>query len=226
MKRTALIVYLLALHVLLAFAIARPGTVRQWLGKPDPFNGRMERYLAAKDATAPDGAAIFLGDSITQSLAVAAVSPNAVNLGFGSQTTADLTRRVRGYRSLERASVIYLLIGANDLRHREPDYDALLRELPADVPLVWSGVMPSANFDPTTNNARIRALCAARPKCRYVDTSWLRVPQDFTDGAHPNAASYRKWAAQLRDRMRPRNPDVAAAAHVLTADWDQPSAND
>lgn len=202
MKRAALFAYLLAVHALLAFAVARPGAVRAWLGKPDAFSERMDRYLAAKDANAPDGAAIFLGDSITQSLAAAAVAPQAVNLGLGSQTTADLTRRARGYQSLERASTIYLMIGANDLsRGRVPDYAPLLDVLPADVPLVWSGVMRSRRADPDqriATNSAIRALCEQRPRCRYVDTSNLG-PEDFQeDGAHPNAQGYGKWIAALR----------------------------
>lgn len=201
MKRAALIAYLLVVHALLLVAIARPGVVRMALGSPDPFAERMDRYLASVDATAPEGAAIFLGDSITQRLAVAAVAPNAVNMGIGSQTTADLTRRVRAYRSLKRASAIYLLIGANDLSDgRTPDYGRLLDALP-DVPLVWSGVMPSAHFDPGATNARIRMLCAARQKCRYVDTSEMQ-PADFMDGVHPGESGYRKWVAWLAATRR------------------------
>lgn len=197
MKRALFITYLLAVHAALGLAAWR-------LTHHEDFGERMHGIYRSVDATIPDGSPVFIGDSITQRMNVAAVAPNAVNLGIGSQTTSALAERVADYRSLRRASAIYLLIGANDLMHRQPDFRRLLNRLPKGVPLVWSGIMPSKHYDPSATNARIRVLCAARPRCRYVDTSSLRVPDDFVDGLHPNARGYRKWVGAIRTQPSPR----------------------
>lgn len=200
MRRKAAIGYLLLVHLALALAVARPAMFLRGLGLSEPFGERLHEYNLSVDATAPDGVAVFLGDSITRRLSVAAVEPRSINLGIGSQSVGELVERVPQYHSLPRASVIYLLIGTKDLQSGMPDYAALAALLPPNVPLVWSGVMPSVKVPPErlrAANAQIRALCEARPNCRFVDTSFMQ-PQDFVDGVHPNADGYRKWIAALQ----------------------------
>lgn len=190
MKRVALIAYLLALHVAVG-----------WLAwKLDHRPSRlafMREAHARMDATIPDGACIFLGDSITQGLAVSAVCDKAVNLGIGGQTTDQLAESMEGYRALPRASRIFVMIGVND---RTPgDFQRVASLLPP-VPVVWSA--------PTRGSIEpARKACASLPRCRFVDTPALLAPLGdaaYTDGLHFSPAGYSAWIAALRKRPSPR----------------------
>ena len=169
-------------------------------------------YHQAMDALIPDGATIFLGDSITQGLATTAISPASVNYGIGSATSAELLANLTKYHSLQRASAIFLLIGINDLGSEKSAglterFEAIVAALPNEVPLIWSGIMPtySDNIDPAaieSANQVIRKLCSARDKCAYVDTHAIFSTGGstlFRDGVHPNDQGYAKWIATLRE---------------------------
>jgi hypothetical protein len=177
---------------------------------------RMMIYHRAMDASVPAGAAIFLGDSITQGLATAAVAPYAVNYGIGSATTSELLGNLPAYRSLDRAGVVFLLVGINDIgRGQTAGLEDRLRQIsaaiPSDRPLVWSGIMPAyvERADAVAileANSAIREICASRPGCVYVDThAALADPALFVDGVHPNAAGYAIWIEALRAAYKRAN---------------------
>jgi lysophospholipase L1-like esterase len=161
------------------------------------------------DASVPAGAAIFLGDSITQGLATAAVAPYSVNYGIGSATTGELLDNLPVYKSLRRAGAVFLLIGINDIGRGqtiglEGRLQAIADAIPAGVPLVWSAIMPAYvdRADPEAIRQANRAIartCAARPGCVYVDTGALSDAALFSDGVHPNTAGYAVWIGALRD---------------------------
>ncbi len=210
-------VYLLALHVLLAVLVWKTDAVaplRIRLSASDPeaatHVAHMVAYHRAMDPSVPDGAALFLGDSITQSLATAAVAPHSINYGIGFATTRDLLAHMPVYRSLSRASVVFLMIGVNDLLmgRNEGLHDRLRQmalALPADRKLVWSGIMPVTSGQVPREqiaaaNEVIRAACATRPRCSYVDTTTLLGDDRslMRDGVHPNEQGYARWIAALK----------------------------
>lgn len=154
----------------------------------------MREILPWRDATTPRGAAVFIGDSITERLAVADVASNGVNFGISWACTEQLYVP----KAVGRASRIYLLIGANDfLQSRQSNIDqrlaTIVGQLPRNVPLVWTGIMLS---DAAQTNRSIKAMCAARPLCTYVEP--LTDQRLFVDGIHPNVAGYREWSLRLQ----------------------------
>ena len=181
----------------------------------DGFRRGMVAHLARLDANIPDGAALFLGSSSIQGLAVADVAANAANLGIGGETIPELKQRMSGYTSLPRARLVVLAIGYNDLCCQPPDralaaYPALLARIPASTPLVISGVQEGAeNPSPAatrTFNAGLRALCAARAPCAFVDIAALldtpaRRDRYAADGVHLSAAGYAAWKQALRQAI-------------------------
>lgn len=214
--------YLFALHLLLALLVWKTDflpKVKAMLfattPRSNPHVANMLAYHRGMDPSVPEGAAIFLGDSITQSLATATVAPHAVNYGIGFATTGDLLRHLPEYKSLNRASIVYLMIGVNDLLLGQAAglHDRLkqiAQALPTDRRVVWSGLMPV--FSPEVSPAQIAAAneviqvaCAERPRCTYVDTVALFAGDSslFHDGLHPNERGYARWMAALRGAASP-----------------------
>ena len=56
---------------------------------------------------------MFLGDSHVQGLAVSSITPNAVNLGIGGNTTVGLIQRLQNLKSLQLARTVVIAIGYN-----------------------------------------------------------------------------------------------------------------
>lgn len=222
--------YVLGLHVLIYVLLTGtdflPGFKARYLDRKAIYNPHGQRMLAFHrymDGSVPDGAAIFLGDSITQGLATSAVALGSVNFGIGSATTFELLDNMRWYRSLQRASAIFLNIGINDIGRGATDglgkrLQAIANALPADRPLIWSGIMPvyTGTIDPLDieeANRSIRKLCAVRSQCWYVDTAKVLGSGGeafFLDGLHPNDLGYSRWIEALRPAyqraMAPKDP--------------------
>ena len=218
LKRGLFLAYIICVHLLIALLIFKTDFIPKVKAKlfatpatTNPHGERMIVYHQAMDASVPSGATIFLGDSITQGLATAAVSPASVNYGIGSETTSELLANLPKYQSLERASVAFLMIGINDIGQGKTDHlptrlQAIAAAIPRELPLVWSGIMPaySDKIDPaqvTAANRVIQEICAARDRCIYVDTQELLAAGGtnlFRDGVHPNDRGYTIWISALR----------------------------
>jgi lysophospholipase L1-like esterase len=130
MLKTAVILYLAAIHLVVAVALIKTDfidKVKMKLGfrveQPElsNFYYHMVGYHKRVDGNVPDGAVLCIGDSFIQSLAVTAVSPFAVNYGIGSDTTVGVLERLHVYQSIKRASKIIIAIGGNDLTRRDLD---------------------------------------------------------------------------------------------------------
>jgi lysophospholipase L1-like esterase len=179
----------------------------------------MIRFHQWMDDSVPDRAAIFLGDSITQGLATAAIAPYSVNYGIGGEDTAQFIDAVPTYRSLARASVIFLEIGINDIVNIKQDvkiglnerYQKIMKMLPDKTPLVWSAVMPvgrrgSVLSEITDANNVIKTLCEKRGNCTYVDTWRFLADRNgkiigrffLDDGVHLSSEGYKAWIAALK----------------------------
>jgi lysophospholipase L1-like esterase len=149
------------------------------------------------DPHQPDGAVVFLGDSITQGLAAGAVAPDAVNLGIAHLTAERLAVALPEMTAVDRARVVVLMIGTNDLgRGQDPARALRLIANRIHAPLVWHAVTPRDGVAVPEVNAEIARLCAARPDCTFVDTAM--GAGDFTDGVHLSHSGYAKLIASLR----------------------------
>lgn len=222
--------YLVLVSIVAAVALLRSETAenlwRRATGQPaivrsSYFDAAMLTHHLRADTSVPRGAVIFLGDSMVQGLATAAVAPLGVNYGIGGETTEGLLRRLPRYHSLARAAGIVIGSGVNDLSipdesTTEANIARILDALPPGVPVVLSAILPldsaaragyaSGNARIERVNARLRALAAVRARVRFADVPGnMRAPDGRLlarlhdgDGLHLNAAGYAKWIAALR----------------------------
>ncbi len=223
--RWLLVGYLLALHLLVVILIVKTDFIPRvqvrlgLMALPNLHLQNMLRYHLRMDGLVPDGGVIFLGDSITQALATAAVVPYATNYGIGMETTADVLNVIPLYKSLTRAHAIVLTIGINDFVLGRTEglhdrYRQVLAALPMEPSLVWCAVMPAMREDIRLSairdaNRTIQDLCRTRPRCMFLDTGSMFVdsegriiPEYFLpDGVHLSAIGYRRWIAALRQAL-------------------------
>jgi len=220
--------YVIALHLFTVVLVAKTNFIAKFKGKflnepvvpvvpPSPHVKNMLVYLEWMDENVPDRSVIFLGDSITKGLAVAAVAPYATNYGVGGETTAELLDAMPSYKSLNRVTTIFLAIGINDLNQSRKEglnerYRKIVAALPHKTPLIWSSVMPTtikhiSQIDIIEANLTIKALCEDRGNCFFVDTwSFLtnksgQMIQDYflADGIHLSPNGYKVWIAALKE---------------------------
>ena len=236
MRKNVAIGYLVFIHILLALALVksdfltRVGNRLGYTANVEPEITQhfeyMERYYERMDPNVPSGSAIFIGDSITQGLCVSAVFTPSVNYGIGSDTTLGILKRLPKYKSLNRASIVILEVGVNDLKRRKDEeilsnYSSILKLLPSHLPVMISGILP-VNEDIAHHtkgyNARIRGLnfrlknlCESKkPQCTFVDSG--RALEDSTgslsrnyqegDGVHLNGEGNNIWIQELKDGIK------------------------
>ena len=93
-------------------------------------------YHKRMDGNIPDDSTIFIGDSLTQSLAVSAISPRSVNYGIGNDTLIGVLKRIGEYKSIYRSSMIVIAVGINDLKIGKNieeilyNYEAIIKKIP------------------------------------------------------------------------------------------------
>ncbi len=183
------------------------------------------RILALTDRLVPDGTVVLLGDSIMQSLPAVALASGAVNYGVGGMSAAQLVQALPLFHdSIGRSRAIVLAVGINDfIQGTQPGladhYKAILTAIPAEKPIVWSSIMPTARTSAAAiadANATIKRLCALRPRCAFVDTWPLmapggeRVPSFYRDWVHLNGEGYRRWLPALRHALSEVNQPAGA----------------
>ena len=229
-----LISYVALLHVFAGILVAKTDFIPRLLVKlglkesteittKDYFH-LMLTFQQRMDQNVPDGSVVFLGDSITQGLAVDAVNFKAVNYGIGGQTTRELIYAIPYYRSaLARASGIVVAIGVNDFFTGTDNgftsrLSKILEILPADKPLVLSAILPvtiTTNMkfsmdDIATANEAIKAVCKRHRKCVYVDASHALADSQrrpyrnyyLDDGIHLSPEGYREWIVHLTQALQ------------------------
>lgn len=214
MKRIALMLYLLGLHVILGFLLLKTDALDRVSVRfgfkdapPAPIIATMREVHRQMDASVPDGATIFLGDSITMALATAAVAPNAVNYGIGYQRSDELIESMRRYESMQRAARVVVAIGTNDVLQGRADgiesrYAAILAAIPPHVPVVMSSPPPLAEHSTEGVGDAAKRACAVRSGCTFVDSSTVGTSGLLPDGVHLAPQGYRRWIAALRDGVR------------------------
>jgi lysophospholipase L1-like esterase len=191
--------------------------IRTLLRPPqDPDGEFLKRMHREMDLGVPEGATVFLGDSITYGLVTAAVVPHAVSFALGKQTASQLLERMAQYTCLRRASCVVVTTGTNDVLRGEGEalrslYGAILKELPQATPVVLSSIPPLES--PELREPARRAAEAAReasqdhPKCSFVDAfgalseAGRPKPGVLWDGVHLSAAGYGVWSGLLREAL-------------------------
>lgn len=201
MSKALVTAYLVGLHVLCAVLVLKTNFLPQVRVKAIT-SGVLDRLV-------PAGYAVLLGDSITAHMPDAI--PRSFNFGIDGITSKDLLEILSRLESLERARVVYLLIGTNDIGQgihegALPRLEEISRRIPVSTPLVWTGVMPARDSrmaEIPRLNAWIRKVCSARAACTYVDPGFMAteagpVAAFFAeDGLHLSPAGYDAWIARL-----------------------------
>ncbi len=176
------------------------------------FSFRVEQNI-------PDNAVVFIGDSLIQGLCVAAVTPYAVNLGIGRDTTAGVLQRISRYKGLKRAGAVVLLVGVNDVIQGQREgivdqYKTILQIIPDTVTIVLCALLPVderattkvRNRDIVLINAGMKAACMHNENCRFFDSTEklidfsgnLETQYHIGDGIHLNRQGYEIWIAGMK----------------------------
>lgn len=223
------VTYIATVHVFVAILILKTDFIPKLgykVGLWEMASGHYKNMLSYHkymDENVPDNCIVFLGSSLIQGLAVAAVAPHSVNYGIGGQTTAQLVEAIPHYKCLPRAKKVVLAIGINDIIQGKQNglyenYEKIISALPHDVPLVWSSVMPvrAASWtgiktpDIEYTNRTIESLCKRRGNCIFVDTYRQftdsennMIPQYFLDdGLHLSPDGYRRLISSLQEALK------------------------
>jgi hypothetical protein len=158
MKKSIACTYLIAIHALLVVVLLKSDFIVRVQDKLGASNypsksseltdhyHRMLEYHKRMDKNVPDGAVIFIGDSITQGLCVSAVAMPSVNYGIGSDTTFGVSQRLLDYQAVSRAGAVVIAIGINDLKYRSDNdiaenYRTILEQIQT-TPVIISAVLP------------------------------------------------------------------------------------
>lgn len=234
MRKSFIIAYLIFLHLLIGAFVYRSISTRiqvfatdsSKIESPYTYYRDSRTVLERMDKNVPDGATIFLGDSLTESFAVSNAAAEAINFGIAGDSVGGLAQRLSDYQSLEKARAVVLLIGTNDAAFEFEDEQmaASLNELSSRLPsrpaLLWYAVPPvDPRIDKTRLperirriNLRIKELCAARNNCRFIDLTEsladesgnLKSDYHIGDGYHFNERAYRIWTDSLKTQLPPR----------------------
>jgi len=180
------------------------------------------------DGSVEAGSVIFLGDSLTQGLNVAAVTDSAINYGIGMDTSRGLLQRISQYRSLTRASTVIIAIGINDLIrvNRSPDdilenYQQILNTVSTanpDASIVLQAIFPvdERNGLAGTNKKIIRINSRLQSLAKTNEYGFVNLSSQFVgnqgnlkqklhvgDGLHLSSEGYRLWIRALKQRVSP-----------------------
>ncbi len=221
--------YVLSLHVILSIIILKPEMAekiykqlyerRQEFKFGDHFHD-MATFHRRVDKNVPNGAVVFVGDSMTQGLAVSAVAPVSVNFGIGGDTTEGVLHRMDSLHSLKKSSVVVLAIGINDLKYRSDEaivasYKKIIQAMNEHSPVLVSAILPVDEeilLKPGYNsrieklNKEISIICHRHRNCAYLDMrpdlineiGQLGTNYHLGDGIHLNAEGYEIWIKGLK----------------------------
>lgn len=184
----------------------------------------MLKFHERIDATVEPNSVIFFGDSLVQGLHTAAIAPVSVNYGVGSDTTSGLHKRLPLYQSIIEAKVIVIAIGVNDVRYglsKEKileNYQQILQDLPADVPILMSGILPvDENINPDWRgfNQKISEINSALEAYadseniffmditeQLIDSENNLANEFHDDGLHLNGAGNQVWLDELESILK------------------------
>ena len=235
MIKMILIIWLIGLHAFALLAIVDtdlPYRIDRklgfgWLNPPEItqfYDDTLGSHLQL-DSSVEAGSVIFLGDSLTQGLNVAAITNPAINYGIGMDTSLGLLQRIPHYESLNTASTIVLAIGVNDFirAKRNPEavienYQKIIASLPADKKIIINGVLPiDESFGMNGINQKIvelnqsletlasrQSLTMINLHSQYANASGnLQAEFHIGDGIHLSHNGYKRWIDTLKQTIHP-----------------------
>ncbi|WP_438863387.1 GDSL-type esterase/lipase family protein [Neptunicella sp.] len=228
-KNAAIATYLIILHVLLVILIVKtnfiPRVINK-LGYAQPSEELGEYYykqLAFQhrvDKNLPSQSIIFIGDSHIASLAVSAISDHSVNWGIGKDTTWGVLQRISTYASLDKAKLIVIAIGFNDLAIRSDNeitqnYRAIITRVPPHIPILFNTILPvnetvknsvSLNQRIININKALQDICNQSERLDILDMTdvligkqtSLRDQYYLADGIHLSQAGNQLWISNIK----------------------------
>lgn len=224
-------IYIICLHIfcvailLESDCIERVGVRLGLYQQPEisSYYNTITTYHKRMDGSIPEGATLFIGDSITQSLATSAVSDLSVNYGIGADTTIGVLNRLPLYKSISTAKAVVIAIGVNDLKRRDNsdivgNFKKVLDFIPRDKTIVVSAILPVDERVEAVNasndriiklNLEIRELAKYYKNVAFVNSRDLLQESDgnlkkefhIGDGVHLSMSGYQVWINQLRNAL-------------------------
>jgi len=227
--KAIIIIYLLLIHVFVGIAILKTDIISRLQVKLGheviraeltPLYHTMLAFHRRVDENIPDQSILFIGDSLTQGLAVTAVYPKSVNLGIGQDTTVGVLKRIPFYHSIPRSKMIIIAIGVNDLKRRDNDeivnnFLKIINLIPNNIPILLSAIFPvdeiasgrvGINDRIRRLNGSLNTICRSSQRLHFLDISKLvtdangnlSVDYHIGDGVHLNGMGNSIWISQLR----------------------------
>lgn len=224
--------YLLGIHILLAVMLVKSDFIEKTAMKigilerePElsAYYQRIAFIHKRIDASVPEGATIFIGDSMIQGLATSAVSEYSVNYGIGLDTTVGVINRIPSYKSIARAKAIVIAIGLNDMKRRKnsqivENYQTLINLIPKNKQIIVSAILPidetSSSLDITNKkiielNTKLQTLSATYGNVTFVNSRNIFQAPDGNlksvyhsgDGIHLSPAGYDVWINHLKNAL-------------------------
>lgn len=226
MAKFIAIIYIISLHLIVGLFLVKSDVIQRVESKLGMSQGQksepeltrffydMVHYHSRMDGSVPDGSVIFIGDSIIQSLYVAAIVNPSVNYGIGGDTTIGVLQRISTYESINRASAVVVAIGLNDMKFRSDEeiiqnYKAIVERIPGNVSLIFSAILPIDTRvladSETRNQRRIKEINSSLEKLAkesknifFVNAGELLVDSNGNlasgfhggDGVHLNSKGY------------------------------------
>ncbi len=225
-----IILYLLFLHVFVGIVITKTDILAQVqyklgyrVAKPEltPHYYRMLAYHKRVDKNILDKSIIFIGDSLTQGLAVSAISNKAVNFGIGQDTTVGVLNRIPFYRSIIKSKLVVIAIGINDFSRRNnteilKNYLKMIDLIPENIPILFVAVLPinevasgiiGINNRIKQLNAKLSNICKKSNRLHVLNMSKfilnnngnLSPDYHIGDGLHLNSLGNKIWIIKLRE---------------------------
>ena len=229
MTKKILAIYLILIHFLVLLILVKSNFIDRVERKIGTKTSNQEfsnhyyemlAYHKRMDGNIPQGAIIFIGDSLTQSLAVSAIVPSAVNYGIGNDTSVGGINRLNKYQSINRAKFVVITIGINDLKIRGEKEVALnfvkiIKSIPATTKIIFNSIHPvDENYIHCPNrknkiinylNLELKRICTEYSNVYYLDISNLLTDNTgnlsnnyhIGDGVHLNSKGYEIWINSL-----------------------------
>ncbi len=226
------IFYLVIIHIFVGLALLKTDIISRIQAKLGyeviedeltPHFHTMLTFHERVDKNVPDHSVLFIGDSITQGLAVTAIYPQSVNLGIGQDTTFGVLSRLPHYSSIPRAKLVVIAVGVNDLRRRGNDqivenYRHIIKLIPEEIPILFSTILPineivSNRTDDNSRieqiNKRLKNICLNNHRLYFIDISESLIDSKgnlfdnyhIGDGVHLNAMGNGIWISKLKETV-------------------------
>lgn len=230
--RIVFTVYIVGIHAALAITLITSDFVyrverRIGFGIPPAQSQNvisMRIHQRQADNLVPDGATIFIGDSIVQFMPPPHGIGESVNFGIGGQRSDQLIDTMEIYGSIKRAKRVVVMVGANDLlqgrkSRLEANYSTILDRIPPGVEVIMSGLHPMSHpnlygytvtaEDIKESSAAALHACQRRAHCKFVDSFAALAPIAILDadtllpdGIHLSTKGYRIWIDALKRAMQ------------------------